>query len=156
MERITKKDIKSATGRFTDNARICGLLENGERIHYNAGSVQGGVSAVLSIIKSVPWNERNAYWLPRFSPKDSLRTQYKAIEAASDALRAMCDIVHPPKSVSATDEESDTLMNVTTMDLVTQYASYRVAVAMDADPSDEVMADLEKVRAELGKRLSSQ
>lgn len=100
MNRITKKDIESATQRFTDNARICGLLENGERINYNAGSTQGGIAAVLSIIKSVPWGERNAYWLPRFSPKDTMRTQYKAIEAASDALRAMCDIVHPPKQDS--------------------------------------------------------
>lgn len=100
MERITKKDIESATGRFTDNARICGLLENGERIYYNPGNKQGGFAGVLSIIKSVPWGERNAYWLPRFSPKDSLRTQYKAIESASDVLRAMCDIVHPPKQDS--------------------------------------------------------
>lgn len=100
MTRYTKKDIESAVQRFTDNARICGLLENGERINYNAGSVSGGIPPVLSIIKTVPWGERKVYWLPRFTYKDTMRTQYKAIEAAGDVLRAMCDIVHPPKQDS--------------------------------------------------------
>lgn len=100
MTRYTKKDVESAIQRFTDNARICGLLENGERIHYNAGSAASGIPPVLSIIRTVPWGERNAYWLPRFTYKDTMRTQYKAVEAASDALRAMCDIVHPPKQDS--------------------------------------------------------
>lgn len=96
MNRITKKDLRNAAERLTQNAQACGLLEPHESVTYNAGNASNGIAAVLSVRTVVDHqqrSERQAYWLPRFNYAETLRTQYKAIEAASDVLRAMFDVM---------------------------------------------------------------
>lgn len=96
MNRITKKDIRNATERLTKNAQACGLLEPHESVVYNAGNASNGIAAVLSVYtvdQTKQRSERQAYWLPRFNYAETLRTQYKAIEAASDALHGVYGVI---------------------------------------------------------------
>lgn len=101
MNRITKKDIREAAQRLTQNARMAGLLDWEENIVYHAGNASNGIAAVLSVYtvdQTQQRSERQAYWLPRFSYNETLRTQYKAVEAATDVLRAMFDVVEDLRS----------------------------------------------------------
>lgn len=99
MTRYTKKDIENELIHLSTNALLCGLMEPGEIIYYNAGSKANGVRPVLSIIqtRTEAREERSAYWLPRFMLTDSLRTQYAAISAAGLAFRAAWDIIEALK-----------------------------------------------------------
>lgn len=85
----TQKDMKTITDHLTSEAREAGLLQGNQELHYTNGST--GVSATLEIktVKGNDWFFESATWLPRFTPKDNKRTQFKMIDSAKEALRAV-------------------------------------------------------------------
>lgn len=91
MERFTNKDFERIADTLTGEARLCGMIEPDEKIMVNRGNSEH--ATVVSIYRREPWAERSAYWLPRFSPKDTARVQYKALAATSDALRGAYDVI---------------------------------------------------------------
>ena len=91
MGRITNKDFEIVTAALTNNAQFCGMLALDENILVNRGNSE--YATVVTIIRRSPWAERSASWLPRFTPKDTPRTQYKALAAAADALRGAADVI---------------------------------------------------------------
>lgn len=116
MTRITKKDIRDAAQRLTQNARMAGLLDWEETIVYNAGNASNGIAAVLSVCTVVEHqqrSERQSYWLPRFSYNETLRTQYMAVESATDVLRAVFDMMEKRRAeaLDQMHEISDKLDN---------------------------------------------
>lgn len=86
---FTQKDMTSITSRFTMELQRAGLLKPNQELYYTNGST--GVSATLEVktVKGNDWMVEPVSWLPRFSPKDTKRTQYKMIAAASDILWAV-------------------------------------------------------------------
>lgn len=86
MDRYTNKDFEQIAQALTNEAIICGLIGGDEKIYVNRGNKE--YATVVSIIRRDPWEERTPHWLPRFTPKDTARVQYKALAAAADALRA--------------------------------------------------------------------
>lgn len=82
----TQKDMTNITSRLTIEAQSAGLLKPNQELYYTNGST--GVSATLEIktVKGNEWFFEAGDWLPRFTPKDNKRTQYRMIGAAADAL----------------------------------------------------------------------
>ena len=95
MTRFTKKDIENELTHLSTNALLCGLIQPGEILYYNAGNKTNGVTPVISIIQTQTKarEERTAYWVPRFTSTDSTRTQFAAVSAANLALRAAWDTI---------------------------------------------------------------
>lgn len=91
MGRITNKDFEIVLAALTNSAQFCGLIEMDENVHINRGNSE--YATVVSVIRRYPWAERSPRWLPRFTPKDTPRTQYKALAAAADALHAAADVI---------------------------------------------------------------
>lgn len=106
MARITNKDMDSIANVLTVNARICGIVDEDETVYVHRGNTSQGYATRVSIIRRDPWNERHPHWLPRFSYKDTARTQYKAIEAAADALRVASSVIEGLRG-NAADAERD-------------------------------------------------
>ena len=91
MERYTNKNFESIAQTLTNEARLCDLIAGDEKIMVNRGN--SAYATVVSIVRREPWSERSASWLPRFTPKDTARVQYKALAAAADALRGAYDVI---------------------------------------------------------------
>lgn len=91
MERYTNKDFESIAQTLTNEARLCGMIEPDERVYINRGS--SGYATVVTVLRRDQGGERAPRWLPRFTPKDTARVQYKAIAAAADALRGAWDVM---------------------------------------------------------------
>lgn len=82
----TQKDMKTITDRLTKEAQIAGLLKPNQELHYTNGSTAVAATLEIKTVKDNDWFFEQAVWLPRFSPKDNKRTQYRMIGAAVDAL----------------------------------------------------------------------
>ena len=93
MTRYTKKDVRSIAQMLSAEAMMVGLLESGERVYVNAGNASAGIPVTVTILNDTEGTERSAHWLPRFTYKDTVRTQYKALEGAYGALRAAFDVI---------------------------------------------------------------
>lgn len=91
MDRITRADMRNSAYRLTRAAREARLVLFEETIEYVPGNKEMGITAKLQI-KKLDGTVRQGWWLPRFGLKDLTRTQFKATEAAVDALIAACDM----------------------------------------------------------------
>ena len=92
MDRITRADMRNSAVRLTRAGRDARLILATEEVEYVPGNKEMGISASLQIRNLETRAVRQGWWFPRFSTKDTTRTQFKATEAAVDALIAACDM----------------------------------------------------------------